>query len=191
MNLLSLLRERTRSQHARLDAAIDFHEYRITPARYGAFLRGVLAVVTPLEDALAEWPVTPDGPSRTARLRSDLARLGIPQAVDSARVRRPRSLAEAYGCAYVLEGSALGGLVLARTVEESLAGDFPTSYLRLRGPDTARAWREWLDSLDAYAATASKDDADAACDMACATFDAYTASLVRTGAITERCACTP
>ncbi|HEX2826945.1 MAG TPA: biliverdin-producing heme oxygenase [Burkholderiales bacterium] len=191
MNLLSLLRERTRAPHARLDAALDFAVSGLTPDRYAAFLRGVLAVVAPLENALARWPVLPDGPPRAERVRSDLARLGIEERDADFLVPTPTELAEAYGCAYVLEGSSLGGLVLARSVEENLGSDFPTSYLRLREPGTGRKWREWLERLDAWSATASKDDADAACGMAAATFDAYTASLKRTGAITERCACTP
>jgi heme oxygenase len=190
LNLLSLLRERTRAQHARLDAAIDFREHSITPERYGAFLRGVLAVVAPLEHALARWPVLPEG-SRAERVRADLAHLGIEEPTGRLLVPSPGALAEAYGCAYVLEGSALGGLVLARIVEENLGEDVPTSYLRLREPGTARKWREWLERLDAWSASASQEDADAACDTAAATLDAYTESLIRTGAITERCACTP
>jgi heme oxygenase len=57
LNLLYLRRERTCAPHARLDAALDLAVSGLTPDRYAAFLRGVLAVVVPLENALARWSV--------------------------------------------------------------------------------------------------------------------------------------
>jgi heme oxygenase len=187
LHLLTLLRHRTHEHHARLDAEVDFRN--VTPQRYGAFLRGVLAVVRPLEAALVPWlgPAAP--PSRTECLCADLLQLEGSCDVDCAPVSLPRSAAEAYGCAYVLEGSALGGLVLAPFIEEKLGAKAATSYLRLRAAATAPAWRAWLQRLDAFGATATADEAHAACDMACATFDAYTISLRLTGALEEHGAC--
>jgi chemotaxis family two-component system sensor kinase Cph1 len=52
------------------------------------------------------------------------------------------------GAAYVLEGSTLGGLVLASHLERTLA--LPVSalrYLRMRGRQTLREWRRFLAGL--------------------------------------------
>jgi heme oxygenase len=187
LNLLTLVRERTREQHARLDAALDFDS--VTRARYGAFLRAVCAVVTPLEPAIAAYVQAVPGSTRVGCVREDLAALGLPAGGARAACVLPRNLAEAYGCAYVLEGSALGGLVLARAVEKHLGPRTPTSYLRLRGGETPRLWRSWLARLDAFDAHASALERRLACDAACATFDAYLGSFLATGAVREELAC--
>lgn len=190
MDLLTTLRQRTREQHARLDAAIDFGSKDLSRERYAAFLAGVLDVVCTLEPALESWLGPLPGPSRSACLRADLASLGIsngrvPQATHAAN-----NLAAAHGCAYVLEGSALGGLVLAPAVEAQLGTGAPTSYLRLRGTNTPRAWRAWLERLREYGATATSEEVDAACAAACRTFDAYASSLKLRGALRQEPACT-
>jgi len=132
-DLLSLLRRGTRDAHSRLDARIDFGRHGVTLQRYAAFLDGMLTVVAPLEARLARWLGRSDGTSRTQRLEEALRSLGAPQAPRSADVRVPATLAEAYGCSYVLEGSTLGGMALAPVVERSLGDDVPTTWLRLRG----------------------------------------------------------
>jgi heme oxygenase (biliverdin-IX-beta and delta-forming) len=190
LDLLTLLRERTRDRHARLDAAIDFRANDITTGRYAAFLRGVLAVVTPLEPAIASCLGAPTGRSRAERVRADLATLRASTEITYVPLRTPQNVAEAYGCAYVLEGSTLGGLVLARAVEATLGPTGPTSYLRLRGADTPRAWKSFIERLGAFGATATAGQMNAACDIACATFDAYAVSFVATGAIEDCLECT-
>lgn len=188
LDLLTLLRQRTRDRHARLDAGIDFATGTLTAPRYAAFLRGILAVVSPLEPAIERWLGPAPPPARTRALASDLARLGAPLETKPVAVLLPRSVAEAYGCAYVLEGSALGGLVLARAADALTENPLPTSYLRLRGEATARTWNAWLERLGAFGAEATPGDARAACDAACATFTAYEAALSMTGAFSETAA---
>jgi heme oxygenase len=181
LDLLTLLRERTREQHSELDAALDFNG--ITTARYGAFLRGIAGVVTALEPAIARYLETSTIPSRTERIRADLAALGLAAEAPAPRCALPRNIAEAYGCAYVLEGSALGGIVLARLVQDKLGVNAPIAYLRLRGKDTAGFWRTWIARVNAFGASSTPHDHRTACDAACATFDAYFESLRASGAI--------
>ena len=190
MDLLFLLRQSTRAHHARLNASLDFRHPSITRQRYAAFLSGLEAVVGPLERALTAWFGAAPGPSRLDCLRADLACLGASRSVEPLPMRLPVSLAEAYGCAYVLEGSALGGVVLARTVTEVLGPGAATSYLALRGIETGNAWSAFLRRLRVFGAAATAAEANAACGGACATFDAYTISLIRAGAFDESCACT-
>ena len=190
LDLLTLLRERTRDRHARLDAALDFRASEITTSRYAAFLRGVLEVVTPLEPAVASYLAMPSGRSRAECVRADLAKLRAAGETARVSVRPPHNIEEAYGCAYVLEGSTLGGLVLARAVEQSLGREAPTSYLRLRGADTPRAWKSFVERVNAFSAKATAAQMNAACDIACATFDAYAASFAASGAIQDCLECT-
>lgn len=180
--LLHALRDTTRAHHQALDAALGFDAERITRDRYVAFLRGSLAAVTALEPSLARWLV-PSSPSRAASLERDLAALGAgaPPRVDRFE---PASLPEAVGCSYVVEGSALGGAVLASRVERAL-GDAPTSYLRLHGRDPGRAWASWLRALEAHDAAMSGSDRDQACHAARRTFDLYTQALTAAGSICE------
>jgi heme oxygenase (biliverdin-IX-beta and delta-forming) len=187
--LLTLLRHCTHEHHARLDAGIDFRGGRIRLERYSAFLRGVLSVVAPLESAMVQWLGLAVGPSRTECLCADLMRLDGSCAVEWAPVSLPRNAAEAHGCAYVLEGSTLGGLVLATLIEDKLGADISTSYLRLRGAATAQQWRAWLQRLETFGTSATADEVRAACHMACATFDAYRVSLRLTGALEEHEEC--
>ena len=183
--LIDRLRECTRDRHTHLDSGIDLRRGRVTRERYAAFLRGLLAVVPPLEAAVSDWFVPEAGGSRTECLLADLDRLGASGETVRAPMRLPIDLAQAWGCAYVLEGSTLGGVALAPIVEQGLGRDTPTSYLRLRAESTGRLWQAWLRKLNAFGDAASRDEVEAACDMACATFDAYTESLRLSGALIE------
>lgn len=188
--LLDALRARTSSQHQALDAALTLTT-GLTPARYDAFLRASLAVVDVLEPAVARWLGPFEGPDRRERLRADRAALaarcgaiGGGASEPHVEVREPSSLAEAFGCAYVLEGSTLGGVVLARAVQPALGlGDEGTSYLRLRGERTGELWRGFVARLEDFGAHASAADHAAACELAAATFDAYRDAFARAGAL--------
>lgn len=184
--LLVALRSRTATQHQRLDASLDM-AHALTVHRYDTFLRASLAVVEVLEPIVERVLGGFDGPTRRARLSDDLqvvaSRRTAPThaAPDAAplEVRCPSTVAEAFGCAYVLEGSTLGGLVLARTVEPALdlrAGE-GTSYLRLRGERTGEQWRAFLARLEHFGSHASPLDREAACELAGATFDAYSTAF--------------
>jgi heme oxygenase len=74
--------------------------------------------------ALFGWAVTAPEESRSARLRRDLALLGVPDSavVTAAPMQLPPLMraSEALGCAWVIEGSALGGRVIARLLAEHL-----------------------------------------------------------------------
>jgi heme oxygenase len=87
--------------------------------------------------------VLPDWPERRrgASIASDLAALGeaVPPPLPVPKLATPAAL---WGAAYVVEGSRLGGAMLARSVPENL----PKSYLGT--PQPAGAWRNFLQSLD-------------------------------------------
>jgi heme oxygenase len=159
-----LLRERTASLHAAVDAAVgDFHDLR----DYRRYLAGLHAFRVPCEAAIAaappppgvaRWPFTPLVPL----IETDMADLGVDIPPGRRAAGRPPAStpAEAAGRLYVLEGSALGARVLAvRARALGLDEAFGASHLsaQSRGGSAFRAFADWLDGagFDAEAAVAA------------------------------------
>ncbi len=124
------LRLATAAVHDRLHAQPEFAALlrgALSPEGYARLLLRLLGLHAPIEEQLARhdneplmaWRKIGEPRSRPARLRSDLAFLGIDQATIDAAPRADALLtgldnpAAALGCAWVVEGSALGGRVLS------------------------------------------------------------------------------
>lgn len=154
--------------HARLDAALSTFELGDVEA-YGRFLAIHAAALPALEHGLArggfaallpEW----EAGCRAPALRADLTGLGLrvpPSDPSSGPLSGPSSggaidLAEgaAWGTAYVLEGSRLGGKVLARRAR---AAGHPEVLANMRFLDHADGpvWSTFLRALE----TALRDEA--------------------------------
>ncbi|WBO20932.1 biliverdin-producing heme oxygenase [Sphingomonas abietis] len=143
------LRHGTAADHERLDAL--FGAFRLDDAEeYRAFLTAHAMALAAIETALDEAgfdTVLPDWPERRRghAIAADLAMLGatapapLPVPALALALATP---AASWGAAYVVEGSRLGGAVLARAVPDTL----PKSYLGT--PQSAGAWRNFLQSLD-------------------------------------------
>lgn len=167
----SLLREATGADHERLDALFA-HFDLADPAAYGHFLAAHAAAVSAVEpalDAAGMARLIPDWPARrrAALIRADLDALGIEPPVPLA----PPVLAgdaAAWGAAYVIEGSRLGGAFLARQVGAGL----PTAYLA--APQAKGAWRTFLQALDE--ALVSERQCAGATAAARATFEIFEAA---------------
>jgi len=141
---LAAVRRAGRAAHERVDVAFSGFDLG-NPASYAAFLDTHAAIVLPLERMLAERVLPPWTP-RADCLRGDLSALGRP-------VPPPLTIAASgagaahdgwcHGALYVLEGSRLGGRVLAGRVPDGL----PHAYLSAaHGPG---GWRAFLDALGA------------------------------------------
>lgn len=151
--MLSLLRDATRARHEALDAAVDVS----TPEHYRSFLTASLAAVQGLE------PRVFGSAERTDALIADLSELGA--ALPSPLPIEIGSRDGALGAAYVMEGSTLGGMLLATRVEGFTSA---TRYLRLRGKETGARWKQFLVALER-----DVDDRAACVQGACAAFDHY------------------
>ena len=55
---------------------------------------------------------------------------------------------EAIGALYVLEGSTLGGRIIAAMIQRQLGLDAPTSYFNGYGEENIRMWQSYKDFLD-------------------------------------------
>lgn len=177
-SLRGTLRSATAGAHAALDRALLPPGARWTRERYVAFLQATLAVVSAAEPAVAAVlpAFVPCGaPSRASRLRDDLVALGQEAlAPPSPAFDRVPSAAAAYGTAYVLEGSQLGGRVIAGHVAETLAlGEEALAYLRSAGTPAGTRWKAFVADLDAFGAAAGERDWNVAAAWASHTFAAF------------------
>jgi len=146
--LRNRLREATASQHERVDAA--FSAYRLDqPAGYRAFLQAHAQVLFPLEIELEQAGIEKmleDWPKRSRRqaLLDDLQALGGSEPAAAQPGAAPSS-GWCWGAAYVIEGSRLGGRVLARRVAEAI----PSAPLRyLDHSSTSPLWPSFLQKLE-------------------------------------------
>lgn len=140
------LRDGTRGAHDAVDSVFGAFDLS-NRAAYAAFLSAHAAVLLPLEAALDmagigalidDWPQRRRAPMMVA----DLAALSQPVADPVTDVALPARDGALLGALYVLEGSRLGGRMLARTVP----AEFPRRYL---DPDQATGlWSKLLVDLE-------------------------------------------
>lgn len=117
------LRSRTRDDHDRVDAAFAGYDLRDRNG-YAGFLTAHARALPALEAALAPGALLPDWTGRTDALLADLKALDMPVPA-ALPVEGAYDGAARWGALYVLEGSRLGGVFLARQVGDGL----PKAYL--------------------------------------------------------------
>ncbi len=166
MSLISLLRSRTAAAHETVDAAFGGFDL-LDRAAYARFLTAH-AKALPIAEAraVAVWP---ELRPRVPLLAGDLAELGhaAPLAATPAAANDdPR----AWGALYVVEGSRLGGGMLARQVGEGL----PTAYLA--ATHAPGEWRDIRSAIDAAGAGKDERWAEELVAGALETFDLYAAA---------------
>jgi heme oxygenase len=178
MTLLERLKIETRRAHDRIERAIDL-ERRIA-SREG--YRALLCRFYGFHDAweAAAGAVAPDPGFFRQRckaplLAGDLGALGM-TAHEIARLPRCHPLmplpapAAVLGSMYVVEGSTLGGAIIAREVERrlGLTAETGCAYFRSYGRDTAVMWKSFGATL---AAASSPEADDLIVESASRTFD--------------------
>ncbi len=171
----SVLRSRTAPDHERVDRAFSRFDITRTDG-YRAFLNAQAGPLSAIEagiDAFDPVALLPDWPERRRAhlIRADLAELG-----DDIAMAEPFEVGtdeRALGAIYVLEGSRLGGAMLARSVPRSLPGRF------IRSQPAPQRWRELIAVLDRTLVTDPQRDAAAA--AARAAFDLFARSALPQG----------
>ena len=161
------MRTATAPEHDRVDRAFD--EFDLSDrADYRAFLIAQaqpLATVEAAVDTFDPSAILPDWPARrrVPLIAADLADLGA--TMPPAEPLHLSCHAAALGAIYVLEGSRLGGALLARNVSV----DLPDRFIRC--PPAPKRWRGLIEVLDGT--LKSEDQRDAAVTAARAVFDLY------------------
>ena len=179
------LRESTRADHLRLEGALNLLDPELTPDRYGRVLLAFHGFYAPLEAQFgrhhraASLVLEFELPCRAPLLMADLAVLGMSRAAHhDVPLPEIRTLSEFAGRLYVVEGAALGGLILARHLASrwAIGRDSGAAFFSGSGPrETGRRWARVL----AWLERAAKSGADSH-DMgaaACATFRALENSV--------------
>jgi heme oxygenase len=152
---IDVLRRETASDHEAVEGSIPLMAEDLDTDRYVAVLKQLYGIVVAWEELLAD--ISPDWLQeiriprrRQGMLRDDLAYFGIEAAPQPTPTLPPiRSLTELLGAMYVMEGSTLGGQLIARHVERVLhlepgIGD---AYFRSHGDKTGTMWKEFCEVL--------------------------------------------
>lgn len=172
------LRAATEHQHERVDSLFGRLDLA-QEADYRLFLTSHAAALLPMEQWLEsragavidDWAAR----ARGAALRADLAAMDIP-VPPGEPFAPPASPPSIGGILYVLEGSKMGGRVLARQVGPGL----PREYLGAAGNSTG--WKTLISRLDDIVVTG--EDVSAATRSASLAFDRFlTAGMMALGRV--------
>ncbi|GAA4048264.1 biliverdin-producing heme oxygenase [Hymenobacter glaciei] len=153
----------------------------VTAAQTAHFLARMYGFVQPYEAALhrhaaalgPEWQL--EQRYRAPLILEDLARLGYPGQPPLCPTLPPLDTrAQLLGAMYVLEGSSLGGQVIARHL--AAAGIEGRSFFAGRAERTGPLWKQFGQLLEAAAAA---EDADAVVASAILTFQTLAAWLIQ------------
>ncbi|HZB61212.1 MAG TPA: biliverdin-producing heme oxygenase [Microvirga sp.] len=178
MTLLERLRIETRPAHDRIEKAVDFQRRTSSREAYRNLLCRFYGFHRAWEEDAA--PLAPDRTSFQRRCKShllarDLDALGMsPQEIIHLPRCRPLmplpAPAAVLGGMYVVEGSTLGGAVIAREVERrlGLTAETGCAYFRSYGRETASMWKSFGAAL---LAASSPETDDLIVETAARTFD--------------------
>ena len=170
MSLRQQLKRATAAEHERLEARLALTGDGVSLRDYVHYLACTYAYYAAVEPilrgsrSLAAAGVTTPCCFNLNALADDLAFFGIDTpsaATPTAYVPPPDAIPQLLGCSYVLEGAALGGVVLYRRFEQKLgvARGRGATFLYGHGRETARRWAAFVGALDQAALTAIEERA--------------------------------
>jgi len=190
-DFLARLRSETRTLHTRAEAPIPADAV-IDRTRYASLLGALLPVYAGIEERLGdyeEWaalhpPLDVDARSRARLLADDLRTLGAderPRGSGDTALPQLGSFEEAFGALYVLEGSRLGGRVLARQIGRSTGAAEVDAFrfFASDGADVGELWTDLRAALGRYAAGGDAERQDALIRGASETFSCFDRELGR------------
>lgn len=129
-----------------------------TVTDYVQLLKMFYGYYQPVEKAIDQFPIIHDLPDYDQRRKSqlmldDLQSLGDNNSIPiCSSVPALTTIEEAYGAMYVLEGSTLGGLIIAKMLQRNL--NLPEgkgfAFFSGYGPETASKWAVFIKVLDDY-----------------------------------------
>jgi heme oxygenase len=159
-DILARLKLETADEHAAIEEATRIMRPDIGVPDYREYLERTYGFYRPVEQMLERFGVWPalelDGSPRVKLplLARDLLELGRDPSVLPICAAPPQlggGLPEAVGCAYVLEGSTLGGRVISRHVQTRLGPQVPHRFLDAYGADTGDRWQAFRAALRWFA----------------------------------------
>lgn len=149
-DVLARLKLETAREHAAIEAATGVMKPDLTLDEYREYLEKTWGFYAPAEEILRRlgvWQVLgvpAEERMKLLILERDLAILGQGQpahdVVVCAAPPRLAGVAEGIGCAYVLEGSTLGGRVISRHIRERFGEESARGFLECYGAKTGENW---------------------------------------------------
>jgi heme oxygenase len=140
----------------------------LTLDNYILILQKFYGFFYPLEQQIAHFPLEQHLPDVATRrkagmLKDDLIQLTGPEHALPLCPHMPATttLAEAFGCLYVMEGSTLGGKMIYKMVKDTLGLDqhHGVSFFYGYGPETGSKWKAFQQALLSLSAQDSSQDA--------------------------------
>lgn len=183
LTLLQRLRSETRPWHEALERDLDLLGPHADRTSYGRFLAGMYGYLQSWETEAARWLVNPwpeffARRRKTSQLAQDLDSLGVSVAsIKPIPMPHWQGMADLWGSLYVLEGSMLGGQVIARAARQrwQLSDDCGLRYFLSYGSQLREMWQGFCDELTAKTPA---EDADATVEAARRTFAQLHAWLI-------------
>jgi len=160
LNLRMRLREETKASHRRLDNLMEQRPPLASRENYAWYLNGMLRLYTECDSSVQVCQRATDLPPRavplTTLIRSDLAALQIVTAFEDSgmelKVHSHESFSKAqdWGRAYVLEGSAMGGKMMAKTASQRMGAPATHYYLQQLSSDATHRWPLFCKALNQF-----------------------------------------
>jgi heme oxygenase len=159
-DILARLKLETADEHAAIEAATRIMRPDVGLPDYREYLERTYGFYRPVEqmlERLGVWPALElDGSARVKLplLTRDLLELERDPSLLPICAALPQlggGIPEAAGCAYVLEGSTLGGRVVSRHVQTRLGPQVPHRFLDAYGADTGDRWQAFRAALRGFA----------------------------------------
>ncbi|NGM38289.1 biliverdin-producing heme oxygenase [Methylobacterium sp. DB0501] len=165
-DILERLRAETREAHEAIERDLAWESRVTTRDGYRALLARFWGLHVVLEPALADVlddPTFFDPRRRLGHLAADLRLLGLDDAAIEALPRAsmilPSNRDQAFGALYVLEGSTLGGQVIAKQIgrQLGLSPDHGCRYYAAHGRETGPMWKRFRQRLTEEARAGDPD----------------------------------
>jgi heme oxygenase len=164
-DIMTALRAGTSEQHSAIERIMPFFKSDFSLEAYIRVLKAFLGFFEPVERELRSVATRDsfgfdiDQRQRTNLLKMDLLALGITHADMELiprcdRLPRLENVDDGLGCLYVLEGSTLGGQLIAREVQTRFGVEEKTGsgFFQGYGSQTGAKWREFCTGVRIYAA---------------------------------------
>jgi heme oxygenase len=169
--ILERLKSSTRVRHAALESRTVLLNKDLSQANYSQCLQRFFGYYAPLEKCLLEFPAWQeagfvyDNRYKTQQIEHDLTALGLMQNVlkfipQCKTLPELKTIAQLFGCLYVIEGATLGGQIISKHLYASL-GLMPesgASFFAGYGQQTGSHWKAFCACMTAFSIQTACDD---------------------------------
>ena len=188
--ILNDLRAGTSEAHQQLEDLVEIERCVASPGPYTRLLQAFYGFYLPLEARLAAlegwqiYGVDLSARHKTPWLAADLRSLRLPAAeietlptcVD---LPPTGTLAQGFGCLYVLEGATLGGRQISALLRDSPITVEARRFFGSYGAETGARWRDFVVALESYAAGTGEEGRAEIIGVAQETFSSLRKWVVR------------